>query len=539
MFLTALKAKLAAMVVVAGLNTDDMPGISKDMLTTLENLASAQKAAAEDPGKGPDVNASFNEALAKVNELAQKGDKDAQYALAHWGVLSNSNLNEVAALYRKAADQGHLLAKVELAQVLLQAGQQNEANVKEAVKLIQEAEAGDNKVARRLLANLYLGGAGGLEQSVKKAQELLEKGSAAGDGEATLGLSQLFTVGATGLPKDEKTALDYLIKASEQGNPVAMSTYAARLFDGDPEGSSQLVKKDPEQAKKMFEDAAAKGFAAANRLLGAIYENGMGGTAKNLEKAVEYYTKAANGNDAQALFRLGNYFEAGLTEGEGDKAKVVIQKNDKSALDLYRLAAQNGLPEAFFNVGVYYETGTVVDKDPEKAFTYFLRAANNGLAQAQFRLAGLYQNGTGVAQDVVAAKGWYQLAADRGNVAAQISLGQMYESGVGGAANAEVAAQYYSNAAAAGAPLAMLRLASLAERGLNPAKSPADKARALAWADMAVDASNKAELAVKYRDELKAGMKTDEIAEAKKIYDQLKKSSTQEAPAGGESKSGR
>lgn len=539
MFLTALKAKLAAMVVVAGLNTDDMPGISKDMLTTLESLASAQKAAAEDPGKGPDVNASFNEALAKVNELAQKGDKDAQYALAHWGVLSNSNLNEVAALYRKAADQGHLLAKVELAQVLLQAGQQNEANVKEAVKLIQEAEAGDNKVARRLLANLYLGGAGGLEPSVEKARALLEEGSAAGDGEATLGLSQLFTAGAPGLPKDEKKALEYLIKASEQGNPVAMSTYAARLFDGDPEGSSQLVKKEPEKAKKMFEDAAAKGFAAANRLLGAIYENGMGGTAKNLEKAVEYYTKAANGNDAQALFRLGNYFEAGLTEGEGDKAKTVIQKNDKSALDLYRLASQNGLPEAFFNVGVYYETGTVVDKDPEKAFTYFLRAANNGLAQAQFRLAGLYQNGTGVAQDVVAAKGWYQLAADRGNVAAQISLGQMYEAGVGGAANAEVAAQYYSNAAAAGAPLAMLRLASLAERGLNPAKNPADKARALAWADMAVDASNKAELAVKYRDELKAGMKTDEIAEAKKIYDQLKKSSTQEGPAGGESKSGR
>lgn len=530
MFLTVLKAKLAAMVVVAGLNTDEMPGISKEMLTTLETLASAQKAASEDPGKGPDVNASFNEALAKVNELAQKGDKDAQYALAHWGVLSNSNLNEVAALYRKAADQGHLLAKVELAQVLLQAGQQNEANVKEAVKLIQDAEAGNNKVARRLLANLYLGGVGGLEASVEKARSLLEKGSAEGDGEATLGLSQLFTAGATGLPKDDKKALDYLVKASEQGNPVAMSTYAARLFDGDPEGSSQLVKKDPEKAKKMFEDAAAKGFAAANRLLGAIYENGMGGTTKSLEKAVEYYTKAANGNDAQALFRLGNYFEAGLTEGEGDKAKEIVQKNDKSALDLYRLAAQNGLPEAFFNVGVYYETGTVVDKDPEKAYTFFLRAANNGLAQAQFRLAGLYQNGTGAAQDVVAAKGWYQLAAERGNVAAQIALGQMYEAGVAGAANAEVAAQYYSEAASAGAPLAMLRLASLAERGLNPAKNPPEKARALAWANMAVDASNNAELAVKYRDELKANMKTDEIAEAGKIYDTLKKSSSEASP---------
>ncbi|HCN29981.1 MAG TPA: hypothetical protein DIT64_14820 [Verrucomicrobiales bacterium] len=539
MFLTALKAKLAAMVVVAGLNTDDMPGISKDMMSTLENLAAAQKAAAEDPGKGPDVNASFNEALAKVNELAQTGDKDAQYALAHWGVLSNSNLNEVVVLYRKAAEQGQLLAKVELAQVLLQAGQQNEASVKEAVKLIQEAEAGDNKVARRLLANLHLGGVGGVEASVEKAKALLEKGSAAGDGEATLGLSQLYTQGATGLPKDDKKALEMLIKASDQGNPVAMSTYAARLFDGDPEGSSQLVKKDPEKAKKMFEDAAAKGFAAANRLLGAIYENGMGGTAKDLKKAVEYYTKAANGNDAQALFRLGNYFEAGLTQGEGEKAEIVIQKNDKSALDLYRLAAQNGLPEAFFNVGVYYETGTVVDKDPEKAYNFFLRAANNGLAQAQFRLAGLYQNGTGVAQDVVAAKAWYQLAADRGNVAAQIALGQMYEAGVGGPANIEAASQQYTNAAEAGAPLAMLRLASLAERGLNTAKNVPDKARALAWADLAVDASSNAELAVKYRDELKKTLKTDEIAEAKKIYDTLKKSSSEAAPKGGESKSTR
>jgi TPR repeat protein len=532
MFLTALKAKLAVMVAVAGLNTDEMPGLSKDMLTTLENLAAAQKSAAEDPGKGPDVNASFNEALAKVNDLAQKGDKDAQYALAHWGVLSNSNLNEVVDLYRKAAAQGQVLAKAELAQVLLQAGQQNEEAVKEAVKLITEAEAADNKVARRLLAQLHLGGVGGVEQSLDKARALLEKGSAAGDGEATLNLSQLYAVGAPGLPKDDKKSLEYLIKASEQENAVAMSTYAARLFDGDPEGSAQLVKKNPEKAMKMFEDAAAKGFAAANRLLGAIYENGMGGAQRDLKKAVEYYTKAANGNDAQALFRLGNYFEAGLTQGEGDKAETIIQKNDKSALDLYRLAAQNNLPEAFYNVGVYYETGTVVDKDPAKAYTFFLRAANNGLAPAQFRLAGLYQSGNGVAQDVVAAKAWYQMSADRGNAAAQLALGQMYETGIGGGGpQPEAAAQQYSNAAAQGVPLAMLRLASLAERGLNTAKNQPDLSRALAWADMAVDASNKAELAVKYRDELKAKMKADQIAEAKKIYDTMKKSSSEGAAA--------
>lgn len=535
MLLTALKVKLAAMVAVAGLDTAEMPNVSAELEAILTQLAADQKAAAETPGGGPDVNASFNAALAKVNELAKNGDKDAQYALAHWGVLSNSNVNEIIDLFRKAADQGQVLAKVELAQVLLQAFPQDAERVKEAVKLIQEAEAANNKVARRLLANLHLAGAGGIEKSVDKARELLEKGSAAGDGEATLGLSQLYAAGVEGLPKDEEKSLNYLIEAAtKQNNAVAMSTYAARLFDGDPvsANSKQLVKKDPAEAIKMFETAAATGFPAANRLLASIYENGLGGQTKDLKKAVEYYTKAANANDPQSLFRLGNFFETGLNEGEGDKAVSVVQQNAKSALDLYRLAAQNGSAEAFYNVGVYYETGTVVDKDPAKAFTFHLRAANSGLPQAQHRLAGLYQNGTGVAQDVIAAMGWYQRAAERNFAASQVALGQMYETGAGGAANAQAAAMQYTAAAEQGDPLAMLRLASLYERGLSTAKNEPDLPRALAFADLAVDASNSQEIAVKYRNELKEKMTAAQIGEAKKIYDSKKASAaTPDKPA--------
>lgn len=542
MLLTALKVKLAAMVAVAGLDTADMPGTSPDLTKVLEALAADQTAAqkaAQDKTTGPDVNKSFNEALAKVNELAKKGDKDAQYALAHWGVLSNSNVTDVIDLYRKAATQGQVLAKVELAQVLLQAFPQDQERAKEAVTLIQEAEKADNKVARRLLANLYIAGAPnvGVEQNVEKAKALLEQGSAANDGEATLGLSQLYAAGVPGLAADAQKSLDYLIKASEQKNAVAMSTYAARLFDGDPTTgeAKALVKKDPAAAMKMFEDAAATGFAAANRLLGAIYENGLGGNAKSVKKAVEYYSKAANGNDAQALFRLGNFFEAGISEGEGDKAVVVVQQNAKSALDLYRLAAQNGSSEAFYNVGVYYETGTVVDKDPTKAFGFLLKAATSGVPQAQFRLAGLYQQGTGTSQDIVAAMAWFDRAASAGFAPAQIALGQMFESGAGlGRANPTAAATQYEAAAEAGVPLAMLRLASLNERGLaniKDNKAVPNMARALAYADLAVDASNKAEIAVKYRDDLKAKMKAEDITEAKKIYDSKKKTDAAAAPA--------
>lgn len=100
MLLSALKVKLAAMVAVAGIDTAEMPGTSAELTKILESLAADQAAAqkaVQDKTTGPDVNKSFNGALVKVNELAAKGDEDAQYALAHWGVLNNSNVNDVIA----------------------------------------------------------------------------------------------------------------------------------------------------------------------------------------------------------------------------------------------------------------------------------------------------------------------------------------------------------------------------------------------------------------------------------------------------------
>lgn len=545
MLLTAIKLKLAAMVAVAGIDTAEMPGASKEFVDVLTSLKAEQDKVSGSPGaNNADINKSFNEAVAKVRELVQKGDKDATYALAHWGVLSGANINEVAALFRKAADQGQILAKAELAQVLMQAGAQNPEAVKEAIKLIKEAETADNKVARRMLAQLHLQGVTegekGLvvvEKSVAKAKELLEKGNKAGDGEATLGLAQLYSAGVEGVQQDNQKALDYLIEAGKQGNAVALSTYGARLLNGDPDTkeSPKLVKKDVAAGLKMFNDAAEKGLSAANRILGQIYENGVGADGADVKqdvtKAFEYYTKAANGNDPQALFRLGNAFETGIIKDpkgkRDDKDNILIQPNPKSALDLYRLAAQNNLAEAFFNVGVYYETGSVVDKDAEKAFAFHMKAATAGIPQAMNRLAGLYANGTGVTQDVVAAAGWYQRAASMGFAPAQIALGILYEQGAGVPQSRTVASGHYSDAAQQGNALAMLRLANLYAVGVNPGTPEFPRAWAYAKQadDLAKASGNKADSDVTANviAQLEAKMADADKAEALKIYDKLPK----------------
>ena len=545
MLLTALKLKLAALVAVAGIDTAEMPGASKEFTDILTSLEADQKKVQTSPGTSDvDVNKSFNDAVAKIRELAQKEDKDAIYALAHWGVLSGANINEVAALFRKAADKGQVLAKSELAQVLMQAGSQNPEAVKEAIKLIMEAEKADNKVARRMLAQLHLQGVTEgekgtvvVEKSGAKAKELLEKGSKAGDGEATLGLAQLYSAGVEGVAADSQKALDYLIEAGKQGSAVALSTYGARLLNGDPDTkeSPKLVKKDVAAALKLFNESAEKGLAAANRILGQIYENGVGvdgaDVKQDVTKAFEYYTKAANGKDPQALFRLGNAFESGIIKDpkgkRDDKDNILIQPNPKSALDLYRLAAQNNLAEAFYNVGVYYETGTVVDKDPAKAFAFLMKASTAGIAQAMNRLAGLYANGTGVTQDVVAAKGWYERAAEMNYAPAQIALGIIYEQGAGVRQSRSVAAGHYTDAAQQGVALAMLRLANLYAVG-TVAGQP-EFPRAWAWAkqadELAQKSGNKADIDVtaNVMKQLEAKMKPEEITEAKKIFEKLPK----------------
>ena len=524
---TALKAKLAALVVVAGIDTDQLK-TSSEMKSLIEQLAKDQ----QDSSK--DLNAVMTEAVRKVNELATKGDQDANYALGRWtvtGVLQGANLDQTIAFYKAAADKGQVAAMSELGQIMLQAYSQDADKVAEAVTLIQKAEAGNDSAARRLLANLHLNGVGKLERSAEKARDLLAKGSESGDGEATFMLYQLYTAGVDGsILKDDKKALEYLKKsAEEQGSAAAMSALAARLFNGDQptEGGAALVEKNPEKAIEMFTKSAEKGNAAANRLLGQIFEEGLGGQKKDLKKALEFYSKGASGRDAEALFRLGVASEQGWMNPE--TKDVLVQPNPKNALDLFRLSAQNGDPRALFNVGVYYEQGNVVDKDVEKSFALFKRAAESGVAPAMHKVGLAYQNGQGVQQDLVAAKSWFEMGSNANFPASQLSLGAMYELGAGVQANPTLAINHYTLAADQGEPLAMLRLASMYERGTASSKNEPDLVKAWTYAMQAVDASNKAELATKYLAALEGQMSADQKTQAKKVYEAAQKARQQSA----------
>ncbi|MCB1225299.1 MAG: SEL1-like repeat protein [Verrucomicrobiales bacterium] len=541
MLLTAIKVKLAAMVVVAGINTDEIKDISPEMKSTLEQLAADQK------NTEKDVNASLTAALTKIRELAENGDKDANYTLGRWtatGVVQGATLPQTIAFYRLAADKGQIQAKAELGQILIQASAQDPEKLKEGVELIKEAEAGGSNDARLILAKFHMSGVGGVEHSATKAEQLLQKGSEAGDGNATFALYQLYGAGVDGpagtILKDDKKALEFLKKAADQGNSEAMRTLGTRYFTGDQGAGTPLVEKNPEKALDMFNKAAEKGNSAANLLLSAIYLQGQDDIKRDVKKGLDFLAKAASGNNAAALFQLGTFSESGL--GDPDTKEVLLQPNVKNALDLYRRAAQNGDPRAVFNVGVYYENGVVVDRDFEKAFQMYRAAANSGVVQAMHKLGAFYQSGQGVAQDVVAARSWYEMGSENNFAASQVALGAMYEMGVGTRQNATAAANQYLLAADQGDALAMIRLANMYQRGAATPKAQPDLVRAWTYAKMAVDASNSNQQAVAFLSELEKKMSKEQLEESKKIYDQKVKDREAQrgaaAPAGGGAASG-
>ena len=77
----------------------------------------------------------------------------------------------------------------------------------------------------------------------------------------------------------------------------------------------------------------------------------------DLVKALEFYSKAADGGNAKAQFILGTAFEFG---------KFGLEEGKDQAFELYRKAADGGCSEAQHRLGEAYEIGEFgleVDKD--------------------------------------------------------------------------------------------------------------------------------------------------------------------------------
>jgi hypothetical protein len=174
-------------------------------------------------------------------------------------------------------------------------------------------------------------------------------------------------------------------------------------------GRVATARKD--WAKRLYEQAAAAGYAMAMNNIGSIYE-GDEGFPRSYAEAFRWYGKAVAAGEPIAMIDQGWLYEKGLG----------VARDPVEAARLYGVAAKAGIPDGMNNLGLLYLRGTGVKRDYAEARRLFEQATAMGDAAALNNLGIIYKEGDGVPRSLAAARQWFEKAAAMGNSEARDNL---------------------------------------------------------------------------------------------------------------------
>jgi uncharacterized protein len=126
--------------------------------------------------------------------------------------------------------------------------------------------------------------------------------------------------------------------------------------------------------------------------------------------AIKEWKPLAERGNAAAQYLLGVIYQKGMG----------VLQDYAEAVKWYRLSAEQSSPEAQSNLGHIYQMGEGVPQDYSKALKWHRLAAEQNYAASQVSLGVLYQYGNGVIKDNVTAHMWYNIASANGFEAAGI-----------------------------------------------------------------------------------------------------------------------
>jgi uncharacterized protein len=194
---------------------------------------------------------------------------------------------------------------------------------------------------------------------------------------------------------DYSAALSILRPLAEKGDADAQEELARLYVEG------WGVARDPAEALRWFERAAAQDHPTALYNLGRVYEKGLV-VGADRGKALEMFRSAAQLGDAEAEGRMGYL-------------SITAQPPDYAAARRwFERSAAHGHLDAVYWMGRLLDAGWGGERDVKRAFTLYERAAIQGSADAQYWLGRLYATGSGVEQDDRSAKKWLTRAIMQG-----------------------------------------------------------------------------------------------------------------------------
>lgn len=300
---------------------------------------------------------------ARLMELADKGNANAQFKVGEW-FKKNSNASNTIAYnriaffwYKNAAMQGHALAMEKLGECY-EKGECTKISLGQAkIWYKNAAEKGNHEALRRYIRLKYNSDV--YQRVIKYRMQLLE--------------------------------------AADSGD------LNAQFLLGEWLNNDHTLSANGEESVSWYKKAANSGHAEASRKLGDFYESGIY-VKISMTQAIKWYRNAAREGDMLSSTKLVRIFLYGI---KTKKDVLVALKYQK----LYGVSLSRA---DIYNIGYAYDTGDTVPMDKVKAVSYYKEAAKQGDVVAQFNLGVCYENGSGVKQDVFLSKFWYEKAALQG-----------------------------------------------------------------------------------------------------------------------------
>ncbi len=214
----------------------------------------------------------------------------------------------------------------------------------------------------------------------KEAGHWYRKAAYQGHPLAQVEVGFMYKYGRAGFLRDPYEAEGWFGRAMWQDSYVALADFGF-VYEY---GESGVVRNDWE-AERWFREAviscrkaAARGDLAAQTILGGLYGTGTG-AKRDRNLALRLWQDAAARGYAPAQYRL---------------ARAYWQREDyEAALPWMMRAAQQGLPEAAYYLSVMYQVGYGIEPDWEQAVVWLRRSAKQGYLFAQRQLQGMEATG--------------------------------------------------------------------------------------------------------------------------------------------------
>ena len=374
----------------------------------------------------------------------------------------------------------------------LQAYKKNDYST--AMTLFRKAAESGHTEAQYQLGYMYSLNMGNIphnyQESIKWLKKAVEKNNTA----AMCQLAFMYSYGH-GVEKSETLQMEWYRKAAGLGDPNAMYSMASRYQEG-KWVNGKKVNRNYKEAERwylkaaLFKDIPKYSGTAYNAMwnLAKIYEEGLGGVQKDLQKAANIYGYLLDhgwnasqdklsklrvlgvlpckyfANDFNSTYereqtnRQAQFATCKQEQTNGLSAKKMFDRgvtadktgNYSESVKWYRKDAEQGVAEAQFNLGVCYYEGNGVSRNYLEAVKWYRKAGEQDYAKAQFNLGLCYELGNGVSQNYLEAVKWYRKAAEQGVAEAQFNLGVCYYKGNVVSQNYTQAVNWYRKAAEQG-----------------------------------------------------------------------------------------